>query len=471
MSALVKRVKGVSKSKGDILKPRKPSGGKAASTAIARRGMKEKKEEMDIQLSARPDVNSETPLEASGFKVLVTGFDPKSKSVISFLQSKCSGKIKMSKVQFLPKRLTFLVSTRSEAEALRKLSGAKVDKHKITVRYTLQNGQTDASATVVEDDAIVKAENDADILSFTDEQVSLLRQFLAIQYRPELRVLDLSNLANMEVFKAAGFNLDLNQAKLLKILMRLISVRCKDVTSINFSNNNLKTLSGFDAIGNLLPDVINLSFDSNQIDRFETLAELKSVKGLRELHLTNNPISVANTDEYQRIVVQMFPSLCVLDSVSIPRLAPPFDAAQFLHQFITSFDQNRAALALAYHEHATLAVVVQCHHPGKWPDSHSLLVDPVQGVPLVFNGPESISRILLSLPPSMHLATPPMHVDTVCSTPESVTLKTTGYLLEESGVRRGFVRSLTLTPVSAVPSRPWTALVCRDELLVSDVPQ
>lgn len=32
MSALVKRVKGVSKSKGDILKPRKPSGGKAVST-------------------------------------------------------------------------------------------------------------------------------------------------------------------------------------------------------------------------------------------------------------------------------------------------------------------------------------------------------------------------------------------------------------------------------------------------------
>lgn len=76
------------------------------------------------------------------------------------------------------------------------------------------------------------------------------------------------------------------------------------VITINLAHNSIKSLGAFRTLHKQGFTIRNLCFDNNSIERFTELDALRNLP-LRELVLTNNPVSKLDEEKYMRYAASM----------------------------------------------------------------------------------------------------------------------------------------------------------------------
>ena len=116
-----------------------------------------------------------------------------------------------------------------------------------------------------------------------------LTNLLLQRYNPQVKALSLSAIATDPEIRRLGIRVDFGQAFVTALLV-LISKCCPDVVSVDFSDNRIRNLEPFADLATFAPNLLNLSFERNQIMGFRDLDPLRSLVNLRELILLGNPI-------------------------------------------------------------------------------------------------------------------------------------------------------------------------------------
>ncbi|TIB74809.1 hypothetical protein E3Q24_00302 [Wallemia mellicola] len=241
--------------------------------------------------------------------------------------------------------------------------------------------------------------------------IDALTRFLNTRYDPNLNYLNLENMGQDEILKSANFiPPGYNKQKSLAgpSLFKLISELFPEVKTISLASNHLRNMNAFKALPEFIPNLVNLSLSDNDIRHVEDLYALctsKKLRNLKELILSNNPISRFG-DTWRARVVRKFPSLELLDmkpversvkfdfgdgvkidpkkertpseaTEALPELFPigivgsfgrdnpevgPL-VGEFLTRFFSLFDGDRNALLAAYTENATFSLCVNTNTP------------------------------------------------------------------------------------------------------------
>ncbi|KAH9456385.1 hypothetical protein Pst134EB_012581 [Puccinia striiformis f. sp. tritici] len=181
--------------------------------------------------------------------------------------------------------------------------------------------------------------------SQSETAIDTLRKLLQSRWDPVTKLLDLANLAQDKILKAAGIAPPGQKGAPLKTagaIWKLCTEICPNVRSISLADNQLQSLQPM-SISSLVthfPELSNLSLSGNRLSSYTDLNPLSSInqnrkkgnttstpagfKSLRELILTGNPIRLnAEKDGPQGLqtylfeVVRRFPSLEVLDGEAI----------------------------------------------------------------------------------------------------------------------------------------------------------
>lgn len=156
--------------------------------------------------------------------------------------------------------------------------------------------------------------------SNTISTVESLKEFLRMRYNPQMKMLDLSNMANDQLLVSrkllggASMNSSTSQ-KMFQALMKLASDdKSIVVHTVNLASNSLNdTFTTLSLLGTTFPDLLNLSLEGNNISRVKYFDNWKGKFGkLRELVLINNPL-VQQTTNYQFELMKIFHRLILLD--------------------------------------------------------------------------------------------------------------------------------------------------------------
>lgn len=226
--------------------------------------------------------------------------------------------------------------------------------------------------------------------SKTEETKDKLKGILASRYNGELKLLNLSNLANDAGLKEMGvFDGTTTTSKIFPALMAICDglfesrkAKLDAVLSVTLADNGLTTISDVFALGSTFPDLKNLDLSRNN------LADLRSIDGwkhkfrsLENLMLIGNPIEQQLTTLKDELL-KRYPKLQILNNVqlrtaediaaaraamkarplAIPIQDPSFrDVAQvgenFIRQFLPLYDSNRTQLASIYYDAESVASI------------------------------------------------------------------------------------------------------------------
>lgn len=162
--------------------------------------------------------------------------------------------------------------------------------------------------------------------SNTTATIGILEQVLEVRYKPETRLLDLSNLGEEPLLKANGFfELNSTTSKMFPALMavadkKFASQQAKRdaVVSVSLANNSLSSISPVTTLSLTFPDIRNLTLEGNRI------ADMKSMEGwknrfrfLEVLIMTGNPI--VDLPDYRHEMIRRYPRLTLLDNTLVDR--------------------------------------------------------------------------------------------------------------------------------------------------------
>lgn len=187
------------------------------------------------------------------------------------------------------------------------------------------------------------------------------------------------------------------------------------VVSVSVADNNLRDIRGIEALATYFPNLKNLSLQNNQIGRWSDLdpwGRGHQFPQLEELLLLDNPIqrNARDSEDYQRQIVQRFPSLKVLDgnpvSTGVKKISfgPGLEATPksftelpgkikqgawgegsseigvgFLGVFFPLFDTNRPALLQQFYTPTSLfSLSVDTFTPHQRPDRRGAFSGPNQ---------------------------------------------------------------------------------------------
>lgn len=180
--------------------------------------------------------------------------------------------------------------------------------------------------------------------SNSESAIDVLRKLIQTRWDPVTKLLDLANLAQDKILKAAGISPPGQKGAPVKTagaIWKLCQEICPDVRSISLADNHLQTLQpmSMSILVATFPELANLSLARNRLSSFTELNSLSPTTGgvpidtqtpkqgfvqLRELILTGNPLrSKAEKDgpmglqSYLFEVYRRFPSLEVLDGEAI----------------------------------------------------------------------------------------------------------------------------------------------------------
>ncbi|KAL6042527.1 U1 small nuclear ribonucleoprotein [Balamuthia mandrillaris] len=295
-----------------------------------------------------------------GAKLMVTGFEENValEDLVAFLKEKSSEPFTLDDASLVGNKAFLWISNRAEALAVSKLSGIRWDRNKLNIHFVKYKPSNELSAKHKEA-----------LQSLVETHYNVAGKFL--------------NLAGLQGSHQHGVTLDFNNVTLLRTLWSVVAEKCSQVETIDFSNNNMRTLVGFRDLPSHAPELANLNFDSNRINDMKQLDHLKGLK-LREVVFTNNPISTqTDPSRYRSQVTRRFPFLKYLDtaevepaiSFDIPSYAlssvlPPiqsnyFDAPQrenlianFLSKYYQLYDKNRQTLLELYTDGSYFSLTV-----------------------------------------------------------------------------------------------------------------
>jgi len=205
--------------------------------------------------------------------------------------------------------------------------------------------------------------------------LQLLPRYIEQLYNSKGRFLDLAKLNMSQEVRC-----NLNSFGFMQALWKILAEKCPQVKTISFGYNGITTLKAFANLHEFCPDLINLSFEGNNIG---DVTEVDSLKGLRlrELLFINNPIqSVAG---YHSEICRRFPSLRYLDKIRTNPLIqfklpphvlqatlPPIHGSYFdaqdhstlvidwVSKYISNYDEKdrRSALLDAYTSNALFSI-------------------------------------------------------------------------------------------------------------------
>lgn len=233
--------------------------------------------------------------------------------------------------------------------------------------------------------------------------VQLWEEFVKKRWNPEAKFLNLERIAEDEFVKSNRMITPSALASSYKetaVIFKLAARDLGEVQTISLAYNDFRDGRTIQTLSHYLPNVVNLSLQGNKLMSWRDLDYISGRKGklekLRELVLLGNPIREleyqnSRGDRYRSEVARRFPSLEVLDSEAIAKIA--FDApstsaaavaaipvphvtattfpcemapsfitgvdgsivSSFFMRFFPSFDTQRAALLDAYHPQATFS--------------------------------------------------------------------------------------------------------------------
>ena len=224
----------------------------------------------------------------------------------------------------------------------------------------------------------------------TEETKEKLKGILATRYNGELKLLNLSDLANDAGLKEMGvFDGTTTTSKIFPALMAICDglfdtrkAKLDAVLSVTLADNGLSTVSDVFALASTFPDLKNLDLSRNN------LTDLKSIDGwkhkfrsLENLMLGGNPIE-QQLATLKDDILKRYPNLQILNNVQlrtpeditaerearkarslpIPILEADFrDVAQvgenFIRQFLPLYDTNRTLLVSTYYDVESLVSV------------------------------------------------------------------------------------------------------------------
>ncbi|CAE6456485.1 unnamed protein product [Rhizoctonia solani] len=250
--------------------------------------------------------------------------------------------------------------------------------------------------------------------------IELLREFIKKRYNPEIRFLNLENMADDELLKSKNILPpdDENASRQIgPALLKLAGQLQPQPESISFAHNSFTNLHTLRMLPTFLPQLKNVSFQNNEIRFWRDLeaiipSEQKhggAVSSIREIILMGNPVhdqELAKGDltAYRSEVVRRFPNLEMLDQepivkigfdVPLPELmerdrllekdknvqwpaatsflvdmkagfmGPGIEATtvEFLTKYFELFDGNRTLLSTAYSPSATFSLSLNTSIP------------------------------------------------------------------------------------------------------------
>lgn len=148
------------------------------------------------------------------------------------------------------------------------------------------------------------------------------------------------------------------------------------IESISVANNSIDNLSQISVLADTFPDLHNLDLSGNSLSNIDGIRALKGrFRKLRALYMVNNPIETTQP-EYKATLLEWFPTLLDLNGQQVrtpeqaaeavaatlpkalPQGGPDFRDANgigenFLLDFFTNYDSNRAALAAKYYDQSS----------------------------------------------------------------------------------------------------------------------
>ncbi|OCH95422.1 NTF2-like protein [Obba rivulosa] len=230
--------------------------------------------------------------------------------------------------------------------------------------------------------------------------ISLWKEFVHRRWNPEAKFLNLERMAEDDYIRrnalvAPGAPGSTN--KEASVIFKIASKLTPEVETMSLAHNNITSASTIIGLPRYLPKLVNLSLEGNKLRMWKDLDYIAGRRGrlenLRELVLTGNPIREVEyqnnrVDQYKSEVARRFPSLEILDSEAIAKIA--FDVPQaststalpaqpaattfpcemgpsfltgvdgsiisnFFMRFFPLFDNQRSALVDAYHPDATFS--------------------------------------------------------------------------------------------------------------------
>ncbi|KAG9096030.1 nuclear mRNA export, poly(A)+RNA binding protein [Ceratobasidium sp. UAMH 11750] len=248
--------------------------------------------------------------------------------------------------------------------------------------------------------------------------IDSLRTFVNKRYNPELRFLNLENMAEDETLKEKNILPpdDENASRQIgPAIIKLAGQLSPPPESISFANNNFVTLQPLHALAKFLPNLKNVSFQNNQIRLWKELEYItphdpkhrEAISSIREIILMGNPVhdvEVAKGDltVYRSEIIRRFPNLDMLDQESIIKIGfdvtlpeitertatagknpewpastsflvdmkagfmgPGIEATtvEFLTKYYTLFDSSRSQLMPAYSPSATFSLSLNTSIP------------------------------------------------------------------------------------------------------------
>lgn len=316
-------------------------------------------------------------------------------------------------------------------------------------------------------------------------------------YQAQSKSLNLEGLATqLQDIPAASFKNSLFIQELLKI----IEQNCREVQTVNFSNNGITTLSHFRGLHRAAPQLVNLCFAKNNISRINELESIRDLK-LHELILIENPIT-SSTHEliYHHEVQKRFPGIKLLDTEPLKQVIqfdiktnpmPPvqgsfFDsehslrtATTFVNKFFQLYDSDRQQLLSAYAANASFSLCVSSkansnNLPQPYISASRNLLKLNNSKDRLVTTPLSIIYQLTRLPPTQHNI--PEFVADVFVLPSQttsaggsvLTISLRGTFTENGNVLRLFHRTFLLVPPQ---DDQWPALIVNDQVHISELDQ
>ncbi|KAJ9050587.1 nuclear mRNA export, poly(A)+RNA binding protein [Entomophthora muscae] len=319
-------------------------------------------------------------------------------ALLSFLEGSCNSDLEIVESKQHNDEVVITVKTYGMAKALVNLSGISFSGSKLIIRHKNSHlkGPRNENKTV---------------------QLEAIKSFLQRRYDSSQRLLDLSRMdadGDLMEAKVQGFCSLSLKSNLPAVFFKLAQSLNIDPVTVVLSYNRLKDLSFLSTLGTYLPNVANISFESNNLVSYSSitpLAECKNIK-IEGLIFNDNPFKDMdirkNGDEinYRTKISDMFPNLKVLDGspvqaamqfgveqevvsslMDLPRkIAPSFcdnditrnATFDFLGKFFDLYDNDRNTLINYYDTSALFSITVNADYEdmrkgtGKWQDYHGV---------------------------------------------------------------------------------------------------
>jgi hypothetical protein len=146
----------------------------------------------------------------------------------------------------------------------------------------------------------------------TDETKKNVLNIVGSRYNPAEKFLNLE-----QVVKEC--NLTFENASFTKYVFDIIREYCPDVVTISFKSNEIQSLSTFASLASAAPNLQNLSFEDNKISKLQDLSNISDLQSLQQVIFHGNPITLSDPNSYLAYLVYKFPTVRVVDHVDVPR--------------------------------------------------------------------------------------------------------------------------------------------------------